>query len=159
MIQHHNCVDHTHQESSLSPAPRGLCYVFVYGLKCHPFQMAIHATLSVWTARLGVHTHPVPSCSNLHKWWLNQTEWPGCQSLISLTEDWWPIYFFITFHYALGTLFFIIFSPTVLSVSFPLFFHIFFGFIALFFSKPVLFTTPVGIMICWIRLSLSEWYC
>lgn len=43
--------------------------------------MAIHVTLSVWTAGLGVHTHPVPSCSNLHKWWLSQIEWPGCQAL------------------------------------------------------------------------------
>lgn len=84
--------------------------------------MAVHATLSVWTAGLGVHTHPVPSCSNLHKWWLSQIEWPGCQSLISLTEDWWPIYFFITSHYALGTSFFIPLFFQSVSLSFFTFF-------------------------------------
>lgn len=118
--------------------------------------MAVHATLSVWTAGLGVHTHPVPSCSNLHKWWLSQIEWPGCQSLISLTEDWWPIYFFITSHYALGTLFFIIFFyPTVLSISFPLFFHIFF--LALLPSFSANLSFPPLLWETW--FAESDWVC
>lgn len=86
--------------------------------------------------------------------WVRSSDLSTCHSN-SLTEHWWVIYFLITSHSAPGTLIFIIFSLTALSVSPLLSLFTFFFFTLLpSFSAPCPFLPSYG---TW--FSVSDWVC
>ena len=101
---------------------------------------------SAWTAGAGfISTQSLTALICTNDDWVRSSDLSACHT-VSLTEDWWVIYFLITSHSAPGTLFFIIFSLAVLSVK-PSLFSLFSPFFLLYcppFQHPVLSSLSYG---------------